>query len=294
MLFLHKIVNSVWMIEPAFAANYLPLVTAYLTGERMQPMSSSSASDEELNDRNGIKIAIVKNGSYLVLDNGDYSAPEDAPNDSIAIINISDAITKHDQACGGPAGMKTKSELLARCYNNDRIKAIALVIDSGGGEGYAMRLMTEAISKRNKPVAAFIDDFACSAAYGIASSCDIVIANSKMARIGSIGTYMTIADYTEYYKQKGISLTEIYATASTDKNSEYYEAIKGNLEPIRAICDQFNESFLASVEENRKDKLTSDRENWGTGKVYFAEEAQSIGLIDGIDTFDNFLNYFNT
>lgn len=293
MLFLHNIVNSVWMIEPGFAANYLPLVTSFISGERQQPQARTSSDERELNDRTGIKMAIVHNGAYAVSEYGRYGAPEDAPENSIAIINITDAITKQDQACG-PSGMVTKSNLLKRCYNNSRIKAIALVIDSGGGEGYAMRMMSETIAQRNKPVAAYIDDFACSAAYGIGSSCDFVIANSKMARIGSIGTYMTIADYSEYYKQKGISLTEIYATASTDKNNDYYEAVKGNVEPIRATCNQFNEVFLSLVESNRDGKLTADRKSWGTGKVYFAEEAVSLGLIDGIDTFDNFLNYFNT
>ncbi len=293
MLFLHNIVNSVWMIEPGFAANYLPLVTSYLSGERATPQARVSSEDRELDDRTGIKMAVIQNGVFTISEYGRYGAPEDAPDNSIAIINITDAITKQDQDCG-PSGMLTKSNLMQRCYNNSRIKAIAMVIDSGGGEGYAMRMMSETIGQRNKPVGAFIDDFACSAAYGIACSCDFVIANSKMARIGSIGTYMTIADFTEYYKQKGIALTEIYATASKDKNNDYYEAIKGNVEPIRAICNQFNEVFLSIVETNRKDQLTADRKDWGTGKVYFAEEAESLGLIDGIDTFENFLNYFNT
>lgn len=293
MLFLHNIVNSVWMIEPGFASNYLPLVTDYISGKRVETVSRSSADEREVTDRNGILSAILKNGTYSISEYGRYDSPEDAPDNSIAVINVTDAITKHDQDCG-PAGMLTKSNLLKRCYNNSRIRAIALVIDSGGGEGYAMRLMAETIESRNKPVGAFIDDFACSAAYGIASGCDFIIANSKMARIGSIGTYMTIADFTEHYKQRGIALTEIYATASTDKNNDYYEAIKGNLEPIRNVCNQFNEDFLQRIETNRKNNLTEDRKSWGTGKVYFAEEAQRLGLIDGIDTFDNFINYFNT
>lgn len=281
------------MIEPGFAANYLPLVTSFLSGERKPKSRVHSDFEPELDENNGIKMAIIQNGVFSISEYGRYGAPEDAPENSIAIINISGAITKQDQECG-PSGMATKSNLLARCYANNRIKAIALVIDSGGGEGYAMQLMSQTIAQRNKMVCAFIDDFACSAAYGIASSCDAVVANSNLARIGSIGTYMTIADFTEYYKQKGIALTEIYATASKDKNNDYYEAIKGNVEPIRAICNQFNDNFLSLVESNRDGKMNADRKVWGTGKVYFAEEALQLGLIDGIDTFDNFLNYFNT
>ena len=59
MLFLHNIVNSVWMIEPGFAANYLPLVTDYLSGKRLQPQARISSDEIELTDRNGIKMAII-------------------------------------------------------------------------------------------------------------------------------------------------------------------------------------------------------------------------------------------
>lgn len=292
MLFLHNIVNSVWMMEPGFASNYLPIVADFLLG-KSATLSSTDNDERDLTDRNGILTAELKNNAYQISEYGRYGSPEEAPENSIAVIKISDAITKHDQYCG-PSGMITKSNLLQRCYNNSHIRAVAMVIDSGGGEGYAMRMMSETIAARNKPVGCFIDDFACSAAYGIASNCDFVVANSALARIGSIGTYMTVADYAERFKQMGIKLTEIYATASTDKNNDYHEAIKGNLEPIRAICNQFNENFLQMIETNRKDYLTDKRTAWGTGKVYFATEAQQLGLIDGIDSFENFLNYFNT
>ena len=215
--------------------------------------------------------------------------PRSAP---VALMRIAGSITKHDQDCG-PAGMATKADLLRRCYANDHIKAVVLVIESGGGEVGAVRIMDEAVAGRNKPVGAFIDDYAYSAAYGIATACDLVVAGSAQARTGSIGTYLTIADYSERYKQMGIKLTDIYASASTDKNREYLEALGGNPEPLRKMVDVYNEHFLSTVEKNRAGKLTAGREVWGTGKEWFAPEAVELGLIDGIDTLDNFINYFN-
>lgn len=278
MLFLHNIVNGFWLIDENFAANYMPLVTNYLLGQRIQFTENR----------------IPEN--FLSIQNGDDSREQikslkDAPVNSIAVINISGAITKHDQECG-PDGMSSKASILQECYHNENIKGIIIKIDSGGGEGNGMRLLCENLSNRNKPVVAFIDDFACSAAYGIASNADVVIANSAQARIGSIGTYLTIADYSKQLEMKGIKLIEVYATASKDKNQEYFQALKGNMEPLKKIADHFNETFLKMIETNRGDKLTSDRSVWGTGKVFFAEEAQELGLIDGIDTFNNILNYF--
>ena len=46
------------------------------------------------------------------------------------------------------------------------------------------------------------------------------------------------------------------------------------------------------VEENRGDKLKVGREEWGTGKLFYADQALEMGLVDSIDSFHNILNYF--
>ena len=166
-------------------------------------------------------------------------------------------------------------------------------LKAGGGEGNAMRMMVETISERNKPVIAFIDDFAASAAYGIAAACDLVTANSTTARVGSVGCYMTVADYTERFAQQGIKLTDVYARQSTQKNKDYRDAIAGDTKAVEDIATVYCESFLAQVAKDRDGKLTADREVWGTGRMFFATEAMELGLIDNIDTYQNFLNYFN-
>ncbi len=284
MLYKHGIINKIWLMDPSFGANYLPLVVSYIKGNNnLQPVERSLSDD--------LRFAVSADGSFEISEYGEAIPPEDAPDGSIAIINITGAITKHDQDCG-PSGMVTKSNILERCYANKNIKGVVLKIDSGGGSGDAMRLMADTISDRNKPVVAFIDDNACSAAYGIASGCDIVVANSNTAYVGSIGTYISIADYTEYLKKEGISIIEVYATASKDKNIEVREALKGNVAPLRKYADKFNEMFLSMVETARKDQLKTDRSTWGTGKLYYADEAMEIGLIDAIDKFTNILNYF--
>lgn len=282
MLHKHGILSNVWLMEEQFASNYLPIVISYLKGNA-QP---SQTKKEEF-----FRVALNNSSSYEISEYGYDVAPEDAPKDSIAIIDINGVIEKHDQNCG-PAGMITKSRILERCYNINNIKGIVLNIESGGGSGTAMRLISETIAKRNKPMVAFVSDFAASAAYGIASGADIIVANSDYARVGSIGTYMTIASYEEKLKKEGIQLVEVYATASKDKNKDYYDALKGDTKAIQKTADTYNEMFLSMVETNREGKLTADRSSWGTGKMYFAPEALELGLIDNIDSFSNILNYF--
>ena len=282
MLFLHNILNGIWLMEQSEANNYLPLIANFLKGERM----AISEPLPLLNNRNSIQLAAGGGNNNRV-------PVSDAPSGAIAIIYIQGAITKYDQECG-PAGMKTYSDLLKQCYASDNISSVVLVIASGGGDGYAMRLMMETISQRNKPIGAYLDDIACSAAYGIASGCDYICANSALAQIGSIGAFITLMDMSKRFEMLGVNIIEIYATASKDKNKEFDDAIAGKPEAIRAQLDVFVENFIASIEVSRKDALTADRSVWGTGKVWYADKALELGLIDGIDTFENFLNYFNS
>ena len=285
MHILHEILNGIWAIEKQTADGHLLMVKAMLTGEPL----SYNASEERERQRN---VGFAFNNAatpYCISDQGLCSAPEDAPENSIAIIEIGGVITKADQFCG-PAGMMTKGDLIKRCDANSNIDCILLVLESGGGDGYAARYLNEVITAVEKPIIAFVDDMAASAAYYIASGCDAIFVNSNLARVGSIGTYVTVIDYTEYFKSQGINIIEVYASQSSDKNGDVKAAIDGDIKPLQAMVDKFNENFLAAVKANRGDKLKCEDSAWNTGKVFFADEALQLGLIDGIDTLDNVIN----
>ncbi len=283
MLHLHQIFTSIWAITDTQAVNYIPLITSYMKGNRIDVLQERPKT---------FALASIENGAYQVQPYG-RNKPEEIPENSLAIIDIRGAITKYDQDCG-PDGMLTQSNLLKRCYNADNIKAVVLRIDSGGGQAMAMRTMIDAIKLKNKPVVAFIEDCAGSAAYGIASACDYIIANQAMAQVGSIGSMGTIFDYQKALKKAGIKEITEYAPQSTNKNSWYRKAIAGDTTEMKQLLSDFAEYFIKEVEENRAGKLKSDRTEWGKGDDYYAAKALGHGLIDGIDNFENVLNYFNT
>lgn len=279
----HNIAGGIWLIDSEYAQGYLPLVTNYLKGNNRN-LAKTLTSPDELTDRNSVQLLIPTAGVYEISEYAERRRPETAPQNSIAVIDIADVITKYDQDCG-PAGMVTKSAILKRCYATNNIDAIVLRIDSGGGEGYAMFHMIEAISERNKPVYAFVSDFACSAAYGIASACDSIYVNMDLAKVGSIGAYTTLLDYKKYFERQGVKIHEIYAAQSRDKNIEFKETVKGNYEPLRAMLSVFTQKFIDNVAENRKSKLSADSKKWNTGKTMYANEAMTIGLVDKISTW---------
>lgn len=285
--------NTVWAIESEAANAEIILLINALKG--IPP-----TGDLEFARKESLKIAYATAGKpYSISDYGGYKSPEDAPENSVAIVSIADTIYKYDMDCG-PAGMKTKANILKRIDANKNIIGCVLVIDSPGGEGSAARLMNDTINSMNKPVIAHVEDMATSAGYYIASACDAIYARTNQAILGSIGTYITIADFSERLKQCGISVKEIYADKSTDKNKDYYDAVEfmksdgksGSLDGIKFLVNKFNENFLSDVKANRSDKLNAQDDLWNTGRLIFADEAQTIGLIDGIDSLENIIDKF--
>lgn len=203
----------------------------------------------------------------------------------VAVINVSGTITKEDQFCG-PVGVATLTKMIKDADRNDKVKSIVLKINSGGGSGNAAQDLANYIKTVEKPIIAFVDDYAASAAYWIASACDYIYAKALTTQVGSIGAFISFADYTEYYKLNGINIIEVYAKQSVDKNKPYYDAINGNTDLLANEITYFNSFFIASVKESRGIEVKKKMENPFTGKMYFAEDAEKIGLIDEIADFD--------
>lgn len=270
--------SAAWAISPEAAEAYLPLVASFIKGN-FHPFISEGRSKED--SRIGIIGAGVK-GAYFISTYGEESPPENAPENSVAIIRIQDVITKYDQACGD-SGMNTKANLLFRADKNPNIKAHILLMDTPGGEAYAGMAMAEAVKSVTKPIIAYVDDLSASAGMMIASQADYIVANQELARVGSIGTFVTLADYKGYFEKEGIKIVEVYADASNDKNKPYRDAIdKGEFKLIKQDLNVLNDRFLQYIESGRTGKLKTGADDWGTGKVFFASEAVKTGLIDDI------------
>lgn len=295
MNLLHEIIASPWFIDKQYADDHFHLVARMLRGDLLfDPNANKSSKDEEMQGQ--AHLAILNNKKPFTVDAWDiYENADQITEPSVFILNIAGPITKYSMMCG-PSGMAAKAEWIQKADMHPNIFAHAIKIDSGGGSGYAARFMGEVLSKLEKPVFAFIDDYGASAAYWIASSAQHIAIASKMGMAGSIGTYLTLRDYTEALKMEGIKEVEVYAEKSTEKNIEYRLMQEGKVEEAisraQKLANQFNDFFMAQVKESRKGKLKSN--DWNTGKMFFADEALEIGLVDDIMPWDEFLqNIFN-
>lgn len=293
MLQLHNILSGVWCLDTAKSLDYLPLISSFIKGEpvgkRLEPESQQQSYETRVKAHTAPIIAAGNKG-YNVGFSWSEWYPEEIEDDSVAIIRITGAITKY-ASCEN-YGIQNYASLMHRCYANDKIKGIILVLDTPGGEARAMVDMIDALNSRNKPITAFVSDGCFSAGMGIATQCDAIVMNNEFARCGSIGTMMTIMDQRGYFEKQGINLIDLYATASKDKNQDYRDILDGKTDAAVARLDQLNGYLLKSVKKGRGERLTADKSEWGTGKTFSAKEALEMGLIDQINPLQKVIDYF--
>ncbi len=217
----------------------------------------------------------------------------DAPNDSTAIIPIRGTLLKYASYCA--YGTMEYGQIIRQAADSQNISSIILDIDSGGGSVDAIAPVVDAIqyakSKGKWPVARV--DLCASAAYYIASYCNEIIAtNSISAEIGSIGVMMSFPDYAKYYEKEGVKIHTVYSNLSDYKNAPFEAARKGEYELIKTEeLDPLASDFQKNVKANRSGKLKAETKGILNGRMFYAKDAVSEGLIDGIDTAENIVRH---
>ena len=180
--------------------------------------------------------------------------------------------------------------LQLRALTQDKnIKAILLMIDSGGGAaGHGFSIFNEVIhASKKKPVIAFIESFGCSAAFLISCGASKIVASAG-AGVGSIGVlgggsgYRIIPrDYHDGRVVGSVEYDPIVAGHYKDINNPYRELSSEDREYLENEIQESYKMFCATIAKQRK-LDPKNHEIWADGKVIHAYEALKLGLIDTI------------
>lgn len=268
------IFSDIWLIDKQYAESHYHLVMNMLKAD----INTKPAPKKDVASTLNVFSHVANANPYMISDLGIASAPEKAPANSIAIMELRGPITKYDQFCG-EAGTLTKLNLLQRCFNNTNIKGVVLVHDSGGGQANATELLSSKIFNAPKPVVSFIQGMSASASYWISSAADSIVIDGATSEVGSIGTYITIANFKKYYEQMGIDVRTIYAPQSTKKNEAYEAVLKGDESVMKADLERFTNFFIDTVKSHRAGKLSNNADIF-KGAMFYAADALQNGLVD--------------
>jgi protease-4 len=272
---LHKllsILSAQWLIHQDTATAYLPLLIALTRGEKLSV---------ELSDQEKPSIVVFNDGAMLPVVGKYQLSDSTIPENSVAVLPVSGPICSWDSI--------QLMQQLAMVEANDKINAVLLAVNSPGGMVSQTDLLAEAIRSMTKPSVAAISGMAASAAMWIISAATYRVATSPMDLIGSVGTKVSIQDYSALFEKIGIKVSDFYATKATRKDEEM-RAIKagGDLAPITAFVDFVNEIFHQAIHDNLG--IAAGSEVF-TGATFFAEKARDLGLINEINSRDYALNH---
>ncbi len=184
-----------------------------------------------------------------------------------------------------PSTMELMDNLKA-AEANEAIAAHIIHIDSCGGEAFGLHEAFELIRSLKKPCYAVVESCAASAAYYLAAGCKKIFTTSKFSKVGSIGVMVVYVDDSEYYESNGIKIKELYSNYSPLKNEDSRKLEAGETkEFIEKYLDPLAKTFIEDVRSARK-KIEEGSDAL-KGEIYLAEEAETIGLTDGVKSFDD-------
>jgi len=172
---------------------------------------------------------------------------------------------------------------LAQAMGNPKVTAIHLEVESPGGMISGLKELADAVhaAAKTKKVTAHIEDVGASAAYWIASQADRVTANPN-ASVGSIGAYLAVWDYSKLLEDKlGIKVNLVKSGPHKGTGVLGTHVTQDQLKPMQELIDGIAGAFRADVARGRGRK-PEDLDEWLSGRVWRAEEAVGLGLIDGI------------
>jgi signal peptide peptidase SppA len=187
----------------------------------------------------------------------------------------------------GMVGYDCLDKVIADALANKEVGAVLLDIDSPGGEvsgcfDFCRKLagMTQRAGG-DKPIVAFANEMACSAAYAIASVCDAVM-TTQTGQVASIGVWTMLVDMTKGLSKNGIEVTMIRAGDRKARGGPYEHADKATFEKLQGWVDETWDIFATLVSDHRpisKQAVLAFEGDWFTGT-----DALSLGLVDAVDT----------
>jgi len=169
------------------------------------------------------------------------------------------------------------------------IHSVLLDIDSPGGEATGMFSVAEQIRQLSakKPVTAFVNDMAASAAYGLASAAgEIVVSPTSM--VGSIGVVLTHLDRSTEMAQRGLKATLIYAGAHKVDGNPYGPLPAAVHADLQAEVSKIYDQFVGLVARGRHALSLADIRAT-EARTFIGQDAIARGLADRMASLDEVL-----
>lgn len=178
-------------------------------------------------------------------------------------------------------------EQIRKLRNNDKVKAVVLRVNSGGGSALASEVILRELQllKAKKPLVASMGDVAASGGYYILCQADSIFALPNTIT-GSIGVF------TMMFNGEKLMRNKLGVTFDGVKNAPYADFPNGTRAltadesaKVQRSVDNIYMIFKSRVATGRKMDITLV-DSFAQGRVWSGTDALSIKLIDGLGDLD--------
>ena len=211
-----------------------------------------------------------------------------------ALFSISGPIAKKRSSFGGGASTVELRRMVRHAKTNTDVKRAAFKTDSPGGQVSGLFDLVDDIEAftQVKPTLTYIEDLAASAAFATSCPTALIVANPT-ALVGCIGTYMTLYDTSRMAQNQGVEAHVIRAGKFKGAGTPGTKLTTEQLDEFQREVESLNAFFLAAVAKGRG--MTPEQvAEIADGRMWIAAEAQAMGLIDGVGSWDDALTLLET
>lgn len=267
---LYKLLVDPWVIVPAMHQTLCAIVRDHMSGMAHAPGGRAAVWAANMDD-DMMPVPPDKKKSMV--------------SGNIARIEISGVIGRRlgdlEKSSGGLDLLDVAAELKAATESPD-VGGILLVFDSPGGAVGGVPEVCGQIraAAAQKPIVALAAGLMASGAYWLGSQATMIVAESS-AQVGSIGAYQAFLDESRNYASEGLAV-ELFKSGKfkgmgisglplTDEQRAY----------MQGRVDKVFGWFKEAVKVNR-----DVPESAMDGRVFFADEALALDMIDAIGDED--------
>jgi protease-4 len=210
--------------------------------------------------------------------------------DKVGVVVASGVIMDGEQPAGRIGG-DSMADLLVRAREDDKVKAVVVRIDSGGGSATASEVISREIEltrEAGKPVYVSMGSVAASGGYWIAAPADKIWATPTTIT-GSIGIFGAFPTFEKSLKSLGITSDGVGTTKLSDAFDPSRPLNDLVAQSMQQIIEQGYRRFIQRVAEGRNMQPEAV-EKIAEGRVWAGTTAKELGLIDEIGSLQDAIN----
>ena len=211
---------------------------------------------------------------------------------SIAVLPLYGAITQRGNMAAelsGSGAMSTEkfTTNLRAALADPSVSQILIDVDSPGGSVFGISELADEIfqARAQKPIIAFANSTAASAAYWLAASCSEFYMTPG-GEVGSIGVVMAHQDKSAALEKDGVKVTYITTSKYKAEGNPAEPLSDETTKYLQARAGSYHSMFTKAVARGRNVPIDAVRDGMGQGRMLGAADAMSAGMVDGVMTFD--------